>query len=413
MKLFHTAWRNIWRNGGRTLLSAGAIFASTLVMCLLFSFETGYIDDMRNNIRNHVTGDIRIMEKDYVENERIMPLQFFIGGTGAILERLNATAGIRLATPRTEFGVSIYRNGGQIPCRAVGIDFASSPIMKGVNNRLVSGTVPASRSTGVLVSPELADELALEPGDRFTAITRTAIGGSNGKTFTVSGILSMSDSDFTGRLFFLDWQTAGEYLRMGGNALQIQVFLDDRDALDAGVRLASSAAAGPEGSGDLEIIAWHDISGMYGFLELAGVIYAIYGCIFYLLASTVIFNTMMMSVLERKREIGTLAALGMERGRILRLFLAEAGLIACIGTVAGLLAGGILVTVWGRIGFDILAIYGTDMKGFGFSRVIYPSLNAGQYLNVFITGTVISVAACFLPARIASKVEPAEALADR
>ena len=410
MRLARMAWRNMWRNKGRTLLSASAIFASTLVMCLMFSLETGYIDDMKDNIRNHVTGDVRIMNRAWIENERISPLQFFVNGTDSILATLNATPGIRFATPRTETMVSIYRSGEQIPCRSIGIDFASSPVMKGVNNHVVAGTVPAPGSGGALVTSGLADELKLKVGDRFTAIARTAVSGSNGKTFTVTGIISMADTDFTGRVFFIDWKTASQYLRMGGNALEIQVFLDRSEETDRGATIVKAALSANE---RLDIRPWHKVSGMNGFLEIAGIVYAIYGAIFYVLASTVIFNTTMMSVLERKREIGTLGALGMAKGRIVSLFLSESALIAFVGTVAGLIAGGILVAVWAHFGFDIEAIYGTDMKGFGFSRVVYPSLKPMQYVVIFLTGITISVTACFIPARMAAKVEPADALADR
>ena len=415
MKLARMAWRNMWRNKGRTILSASAIFASTLVMCLMFSLETGYIDDMKDNIRNHVTGDVRIMNRSWVENERISPLQFFVNDTGSILSTLNGTPGVRLATPRTETMVSIYRSDEQIPCRTIGIDFATSPIMKGVNNRVVAGAPPSPGSPGALVTQGLADELKLKVGDRFTAITRTAVSGSNGKTFTVSGIIAMADTDFTGRVFFIDWQTASQYLRMGGNALQVQVFLDRNDNPEQGAETvkAALAAAHAENAGGLDIRAWYKVSGMNGFLEIAGIVYAIYGAIFYILASTVIFNTTMMSVLERKKEIGTLGALGMAKRRIVSLFLSESAMIAFVGTVSGLVAGGILVAVWAHFGFNIEAIYGTDMKGFGYSRIVYPSLKASQYVSIFLTGITISVAACYLPARMAAKVEPVDALADR
>ena len=166
-------------------------------------------------------------------------------------------------------------------------------------------------------------------------------------------------------------------------------------------------------AGNLNIVPWYEVSGFYGFIKMAGVIFLVYSLIFFLLASTVIFNTMMMSVLERKKEIGTLAALGMGKTRIVALFLSEATLIALVGTGAGLAIGGSLVAFWSHFGFDLEAMYGTDIKGLGYSKLIYPALETGQYFLIFVTGIVISLAASYLPARMASKIEPAEALADR
>ena len=208
----------------------------------------------------------------------------------------------------------------------------------------------------------------------------------------------------------------GEFLRMGDNAMQIQVFLDKTYDLDAGAKLAKASLEknfGAQKADELQIVPWYDASGFYGFIKIAGIVFMIYGVVFFALASTVIFNTMMMSVLERKKEIGTLGALGMGKRSIISLFLTEASLIALAGTLAGLVSGGLLVALWGHFGFNVEAAYGTDMKGLGYSKLIYPALTAGQYLAILITGICVSIAACYMPARMASKIEPAEALADR
>ncbi len=413
MKLTHMAQRNMWRNGGRTLLSASAIFLSSLIICFVIALESGFIEDMKSNITNHVTGDIRIMSADYIKNERINPLQFFIEDTAGVLGKLRENPMVSLATPKSDFGVSIYRGGEQIPTRAVGIDFNDSPIVNGRNNRLIAGRIPSPLSSEVLITTGLAEELGIRLDDaknnRFTAITRTAISGSNGKTFTVSGILSMADTDFTTRVFFMDWHTAGSFLRMNGNALQIQVFLKTK-----GSETASAVSLSHDLSGrNLDIRPWYTISGLYQFFTMANLIYAFIGCMFYLLASTVVFNTTMMSVLERKKEIGTLNALGMDKRDLVSLFLLESGLIAAVGAFLGTLSGFIIVSIAGRIGFDLSTMGASSLKGLSVSRIIYPSLTVFQYLSILALGVLISLAACWFPAHMAASVEPSEALADR
>lgn len=411
MNVARAAWRNMWRNRGRTVLSGTAILASTVVMCIILSLETAYVDDMKSNVKNHVTGDIRVMDARYAKSERVAPLQFSVENARETAKRLESAPGIALAVPRTETTVAIYRTGDRVPCRMVGVDFARAPLLTGVNDRVVSGHVPGSLSSGILVAKGLADELNLKPGDKITVLARTAISGTNGKTFTVAGIASFADASLSERVFFADWETVADFLRMGDGALQIQVFLSNPKRMDEG--LASTGAALGERAQRMQIIPWYKIGGLYGFLEMADIVYAIYGVVFYLLASTVVFNTTMMSVLERKREIGTLAALGMGKGAISRLFLAESALIAILGTVAGLVAGGTLVALWGRAGFDIEAMYGKDMSGTGYSKIVYPALLARQYAQIFVTGVAVSAVACLFPARLAARVEPADALADR
>lgn len=417
MKLFQTAWRNMWRNRGRTLLSSTAIFFSSLVVCLVVALENGFIGDMKTNVITNLTGDIRIMNGEYVKNERVLPLQYYIDGTAEVLSEVSKDPSVALATPRTDFAVSIYHDGEQIPSRAIGIDFATAPLLKSVNTRILAGSIPergsdpGAGSSRVLVSEGLSKELGLVPGSKFTAISRTAISGSNGKTFTVGGIVSLADTDFANRVFFLDWHTAGEFLRMNGNALQIQVLLKEtgnekRDAASIAKTL------GPAANG-LDISPWYSVNTLYEFFTIANLMYLIIGSIFYLLASTVIFNTTMMSVLERKTEIGTLMALGMEKGKLLRLFLLESGLIAAIGAFAGTFVGFLVVSAVSRVGFDSEALWGNSIKGMSVSRILYPSLEWSQYLIFFCTGVAISLAACYFPARMVTRVQPADALADR
>ncbi len=409
------AWRNARRNRGRTALSASAAFASTLIVCFIMSMESGYIDDMIANIKNHQTGDIRIMNAVYVENERAMPVGHCVAGTGRAIREIEAITAVERAIPKTAFIAAIYRKGERIPCRAIGVDFARDPIARSRNDVLVKGSYPESASSGILVTAGLARELSLEPGSKITALARTATGGANGKTFTVTGVVEMSDMDFGGRTFFLDWKTAGEFLRIGDNALAVHVFL--RKDTDVPVTLAAIGAAAERAAEGreqrLDVRTWDKVSETFAFLKISRVLFAVYGAIFYLLASTVIFNTTTMSVLERRREIGTLAALGMGAPRVMALFLAESGIIAALGTLAGLAVGGTIVAVVGAVGFDIEAIYGSELGGMGISRVIYPSISPGQVVFIFVLALAISLAACAFPARMATRIEPASAIADR
>lgn len=428
MKTIKTAWRNMWRNRGRTVISATAIFVSSLVVTLVMSFEAGFIGDMRGNITSNMTGDVRIMNADYVRNERVSPLQFCIEDTSGMLAALAGDPSVESATPKTDFAVAIWRSGEQVPSRAIGIDFETSRIVTRSVNKIVEGRIPTPGTNEVLVPTGMAKELGLKAGSKFTAVARTAVNGTNGKTFRVSGIISIADTDYSDRVFFLDWRLAGDFLRMDGNALQLQVFLKNpakegealasiRRTLDrAGFAVGdgkNAAAQDSAGGTVLDVRPWHEVSTLFQVLTMVDFIYAIIGSIFYLLACTVTFNTTMMSVLERRKEIGTLGALGMEKGKIVLLFLTEGLLISGLGALCGIAAGFAIISTAGRIGFDVNALGGGSVSGMGFSRVIYPSLGWDQYLFVFLLGIGISFIASYIPSRMAAGVEPADALAER
>ncbi len=139
MKIMKTAWKNLWRNRGRTILSATAIAVSSFIVMFVIGFEEGFIGDMTNNLTANVTGDIRIMRREYVENDRVSPLQFYIENTEELIAAAESNPLVEFATARTEFGVSLYRDGKQIPSRAVGVDMNRSKLVNGRNSLVEAG----------------------------------------------------------------------------------------------------------------------------------------------------------------------------------------------------------------------------------------------------------------------------------
>jgi len=197
------------------------------------------------------------------------------------------------------------------------------------------------------------------------------------------------------------------FLRMDNSVSEILIKLQENYS-------AEEFAAGLDrnltdwGRPKLEARMWKDISQTYSFVVMADAIYFIIALMFFLLGSTVIINTMMMTIFERRKEIGTINAMGMTGPEIVRLFFLEAFYIAAIGSFVGVLAGiGITypTTIYG-LGF------GEAMPAVDFevSTVLKPVLNLKSTLFVFLYSTFIASVASFIPSRTSAKVKPVEAL---
>lgn len=122
----------------------------------------------------------------------------------------------------------------------------------------------------------------------------------------------------------------------------------------------------------------------------------------------VIVNTLLMSVFERMREIGILSSIGMKGRQVVMLFLAEASLLALGGVTAGALTGWALSAYFGKVGvyFGDLGISG----GMVLPDRIYPYLTFDAAFNLIVTAFIITLLASLYPARLASRMEPVEAL---
>jgi putative ABC transport system permease protein len=123
----------------------------------------------------------------------------------------------------------------------------------------------------------------------------------------------------------------------------------------------------------------------------------------------VLVNTTMMVVFERTREIGTVGALGMKGGEIVRMFLLEALALAVIGALAGVALGLAIAVPLSYIGIDISALTQQGLS-FEISNLVFAKPKPLGTALIFVYAVAISCAAAYLPARRAARIRPVEAL---
>jgi ABC-type lipoprotein release transport system permease subunit len=119
-------------------------------------------------------------------------------------------------------------------------------------------------------------------------------------------------------------------------------------------------------------------------------------------------NTLIMSVFERTREIGILAAIGMKSSSIMAMFFAESGLLAVGGIAMGLVLGGLLVFWVTNYGIYIGGDYG--ITGMLLGDRIYGYLTLNDTITLTITAFIVTLLAALYPAILAARMEPVEAL---
>lgn len=407
------AGRNLSRNRRRTIVSGISVGIAALVTCFIFALKEGMLDNIQNNIINHVTGNITVRNKMFTDNERYMPLQFFVPHVEQTVDGIKNIPGVVDVSPVSSFPVLIYRGNTNVAAQVYGIDFSSSRVINDRETVLLDGRLPNRESREVLMSEGLANKLKFSSGDRFTIFTKTATGGSNGITWTISGIVHIGNGDLNVGSFLVDWQEAARFLRMttgdaAAGALRLLVFTA-ANANPAALIPAIQNYCDASGF-ESDVRKWQDVSALSQFIQRANIIYTAICIIFFVLSSTVIYNTAMMSVLERRKEIATLVSLGMEGKKITLLFFTESLLIAALACIAGIAVGFGLVSVLHTQGLDLNALGGGSTSGMSLSSFIYPWLRPESYLLIFIMGMSISVLACIKPARMPLSVEPAEAL---
>ncbi|HIB90533.1 TPA: FtsX-like permease family protein [Candidatus Poribacteria bacterium] len=161
---------------------------------------------------------------------------------------------------------------------------------------------------------------------------------------------------------------------------------------------------------DLTIRSWDEISPELGYAnELMGTAILIFIGIIMLALAFGIINTMLMAVLERKRELGMLMSVGMNRLKVFTMIVVETIFLALMGGPLGLAFGYFTIQYFGTNGID-LSIVGEGMESFGVGMIVYTSMEAAKYAEVGIMVIITAILSSIYPAYKALKLNPAEAV---
>ena len=424
MQMLRLAWRNIGRNRRRSLLSGAAITVATMSIVMLFSYLAGMKANISGNLIDFYNGEVRVRNAEYGHYEHLQPIHLAVEGVTEIVERIEADAITRAAAPRLNVAGGVFRDEERRGVMVVGIDpqreasYSNVPayVDRGDYSALSRWAADdsAARVVPAAVGGRLAARLGVDLGDRFTVLARTALRGTNALTFEVAAVLRLPVAQMNDTMLFVPLSAAQRLAQLPDAASEVLVKLNNgvkAAEAEAAIRTAVGGESTTPGTSDpLEVAHWTNIKSSYSFIEMAEAIYLFVAFFFFILASTVIVNTTMMVVFERKREIGTLSAMGMETSHILGLFFLEAAIIAALAAIVGVVAGAGVAGYFGRVGIDLTeALSGMD---FELNPIIHPIVNARSTIGVFFFAFAVSVAAAFLPTLRITRMRPVDALRD-
>ena len=411
MKIIPFATRNLLRNKRRSALAATSVFLSILMIIVLQGFTNGFLDSMVRNYIKNETGHINIATVGYRERTRFMPVDEFIENSPALAESIRAAVAAKdpgaIVAERIRFGVLLSSESGTKEAMAIAGDPDVERKLLMLDTRIVPGGAYMNSAGETIVGETLADDLGLKVGDTLKVVTQKADGGLGFRKLRISGLFKTGVNSLDGMVFQMSLQDARMLLGMDNGAQQISVTLSGMREVAAMTRLVQGIVDA-QGNGKLSVLPWTSIGEYPKMIQLMNIVYYWIFLIVALLGSFIIANVMTMVILERKREIGILMSMGMPRGKILNLFLAEGTMLGLIGSLAGTAIGVGLIMILARKGFDMTSA----MAGFSWplDNVIYPSVTPGTVFMGIVMGTAVSAAISYLPSRRAARMAPVDAI---
>ena len=398
------ALRNCLRNKKRTAVTGLSVMLAVLIVLLMMSFMYTCFDQLAENERKYSTGDIRIRNIKFNEFENLMPLQFYIEDYTSLKDELLNMDDVKSVESVFSLSSSLYKDGKLESISVYGAPIDSVYI--GKDTILYDGRFVENNEKEVMVTPIFLSRHNLAIGDNITCVFKTASGGSNAATFTIVGVVGYLNAEMNGNVVITSSDTLSKLIRMQDGALELHVWL--KSGCD-NIAKAKELNKAFEGRG-LICQSWEEISWVYPVMPLYDVMIVIIIGLFFFIASTLVFNTMMMSTLERKKELATMIAQGFSRTYIMVLLVVEGLVISFISAFIAAIIGYCLITVFGIICIDLTAFGIEAVEGWGFPNILYVRLSTWLYPVIIIAEMAVTALSTILATLRVRKLEVAQSL---
>jgi len=231
-------------------------------------------------------------------------------------------------------------------------------------------------------------------------------GEITGDKFRITGIYKTGNRMFDEMSVFVNKKDLVSLTGYNINeAHEIAILLKNRDDADEFAKKIK------EKFPDLEIKTWKEVDPMLVMLAEYMVIYNYFLIALILAAlSFGIINTMLMAIMERTKELGMLAAIGMNRKKIFSMIMVETVFLTITGAVVGLIANFLIISKLSETGIDLTKQMGEAMEAIGFDSKIYPDMGLDYYIGITLLVIFAAILSSIYPAIKAIKLNPAEAV---
>jgi ABC-type lipoprotein release transport system permease subunit len=272
------------------------------------------------------------------------------------------------------------------------------------------GRLPAGDDLdSIALGGALARTLEATLGDTVYAYA-PGTDGTGASAYVVVGLLHFPDpaQDARGALVSL---AAAQDLAAPGAASRFELYFPEfrHTTDDAALASVAGRLQGALGA-DVIVETWRETyPSLSGLERMMRPLVIFFIGLFFILAGLLVVNTIYLSVVERTRELGVVIALGANRARVMRMVLAESLLLCVTGAAAGLALGLLTIRRLAQ-GFAFPGEWGEITEAYGLPRVMYASIGAADLLVMLAFVIGIGVLAALMPARVAGRLEPAEAM---
>ncbi|MDP6116839.1 MAG: ABC transporter permease [Planctomycetota bacterium] len=401
MMLLKYAWRNMWRNRRRTMITLAAVALNTAVLILFYALSIGMIEKTLRNVTGLVGGEAQAHARDYLEDQSLYkslekPEKIIAAANRIGVSAVPRTFGFGLAAKETKSAGAVFW----------GVRPEEERAFSWVNHLLKGTFLKEKPGKEVVLGKKLARQLRAEVGSEIIIVVQAADGSMGNEIYVVQGILKAIGASIDRGAVIMHEQDFRELFVLEDRIHEIAFHSKGRiDPEDLITELSSDL-------GQAEVKSWKELMPVLAdMLRLSDILLLIFGGIFFVAAGLGVMNTMLMATYERMHEFGIQKAIGASPLRIVTDVLAEAFTLSAAGTALGALLGYGVSYYLQFHGID-LSRFSEDLTiaGIAFDPVWYTAIVPKVIVMPMLIMCWVCVLASLYPAMVAALVKPVEAI---
>jgi ABC-type lipoprotein release transport system permease subunit len=326
------AWRNIWRNKRRSLISISSVLLAVVLALLTRSFQYGFYDRSIDNVVSFYTGYIQIHARGFWDNQS---LEESFGNPDSLAAAVRAIPHVTEVTPRLSTYALVATDSVTDVGMVVGIEPESENRVTGLGRRVVTGRYLQADDAGIMLARGLAEHLRVQIGDTIVILGQGYHGATAAGTYSVSGIVSFPTPEMDNSLAYLTLGEARRLTMAEDRATAIVVMIDGQRDLPAVMRDLKRSFGQR-----YEIMTWENMMPeLVQAIETDNAGGLIMVFIIYMVIGFGILGTILMMTLERTHEFGMLMAVGMKRSYLAMVSVIESVMLSLAGVAGGVILG--------------------------------------------------------------------------
>jgi putative ABC transport system permease protein len=385
MNYLTIAWRNLWRNKRRTLITIASVFFGVLLATLMYSLMNGVYGNMIDMMVKLSTGYIQVQNPEYRDNRSINNIFF---PDSDLIEGIENTDGVTTVAERLDafalLSSGSHTRGGAVIGFEPGKDSETSNLARWISH----GSFLEDGEETVLVTANVASHLNLEVNDSIILIGQGYRGVTAAGLYPVGGILTFSTPQMNDIGVFMDISLAQDLFQTEGMVTSLMIMLEDYTFVEKAKRDIE------ELTGDLVVADWRELNPeLVNFIEgdrASGMIMIYF---LYIIIGFGILGAIIMMVAERSREMAVMVAVGMQKWRLGVILFFETVFIGLVGVITGFAVSVPIILLLIRNPVRLPADMADAYIEFGIEPYLYfgadPHVFTSQVLTVFVITLIV------------------------